>query len=199
VTHTVTSAGFVRIFFYLQLGGEPRKMELKTNLNVTWRYTLEDLHQTEQDQPFYLLCDPKTRSITVLTEDEVGGKGCPFPVGTILPMFSEENPGGIWADTTWERFGDGRVLVGQDIGNTNFNVLEKTGGETEHKLTVAEMPSHTHAVILATANYKAVNDEDRYFFSTTGSTTQQVQATGGNKAHNNLQPYITCVFWRRAT
>lgn len=38
----------------------------------------------------------------------------------------------------------GRVPVGHDSGQTEFDALGETGGEKEHQLTVGEMPSHTH-------------------------------------------------------
>ena len=38
----------------------------------------------------------------------------------------------------------GRVPVGFNSSETDFNALGKTGGSTTHTLTVNEMPSHTH-------------------------------------------------------
>jgi microcystin-dependent protein len=38
----------------------------------------------------------------------------------------------------------GRIPVGQDSAQTEFDVLGETGGAKTHTLTSAEMPSHTH-------------------------------------------------------
>ena len=38
----------------------------------------------------------------------------------------------------------GRVVVGKDSAQTEFDVLGETGGAKTHTLTVTEMPSHTH-------------------------------------------------------
>lgn len=38
----------------------------------------------------------------------------------------------------------GKVPVGVDAGQAEFNVLGETGGEKTHTLTTAEMPSHDH-------------------------------------------------------
>jgi microcystin-dependent protein len=38
----------------------------------------------------------------------------------------------------------GRVPVGRDAGQTEFDVLGETGGAKTHTLTTSEMPSHTH-------------------------------------------------------
>jgi microcystin-dependent protein len=40
----------------------------------------------------------------------------------------------------------GRVAVGRDSGQTEFDVLGETGGAKTHTLSTAEMPSHTHSV-----------------------------------------------------
>jgi microcystin-dependent protein len=45
---------------------------------------------------------------------------------------------------TWAAFGAGRVLVGLDAGDVDFDTVEETGGAKTHTLTVDEMPSHTH-------------------------------------------------------
>lgn len=105
----------------------------------------------------------------------------------------------------------GRVPVGKDAGQTEFDVLGETGGEKTHQLTSAEMPSHTHTQNAhshvqqqpgaATGNF-ASGTRDASSCGTGGSpsaladalstqTTVAVnQNTGGDGAHNNLQPYI---------
>lgn len=45
----------------------------------------------------------------------------------------------------------GRVAVGLDSSQTEFNTLGEVGGAKTHTLTVSEMPSHTHASTLTNA------------------------------------------------
>lgn len=80
----------------------------------------------------------------------------------------------------------GRVSVGLDTSDTDFNTIGKTGGEKKHTLTVAEMPSHSHTLKSYGSpgggyggNATAV-DSDRNL---------PTNETGGNQPHNNLQPY----------
>jgi microcystin-dependent protein len=40
----------------------------------------------------------------------------------------------------------GRVIVGQDAGQSEFNSLGETGGEKTHVLTTAELASHDHTI-----------------------------------------------------
>lgn len=109
----------------------------------------------------------------------------------------------------------GKVPVGKDAGQTEFDTLAETGGAKTHTLITAEMPTHTHiqnshlhtsrqTYRLATSPSPAYNGDaivgsgGAYAESAynamqqinTGSTTPTNQDTGGNGAHNNLQPYI---------
>lgn len=101
----------------------------------------------------------------------------------------------------------GRVITGQDTTDNSFDTLGEIGGEKEHTLTTTEMPSHNHTAemcgITASGSGAATQGD---FYRTTywnrfqnsgnnihdyyGMGTLTVKNTGGNQAHNNLQPYI---------
>lgn len=67
-----------------------------------------------------------------------------YPVGSVYEtMDSSFDPNKKWGGT-WERI-KGRVLVGVDENDSDFNTTEKIGGEKTHKLSVSEMPSHNHS------------------------------------------------------
>ena len=66
-----------------------------------------------------------------------------YPVGSIYMSTSNTNPSSLFGGT-WVAWGSGRVPVGVNTSDGNFNTVEKTGGESTHILTTAEMPSHTH-------------------------------------------------------
>lgn len=70
--------------------------------------------------------------------------------------------------------------------------LGKTGGEKEHKLTVKEMPSHSHEV---TAYVSGSNGYDKFGIVadrdvTTPKTYTPLSDTGGNLAHENRPPFF---------
>ncbi len=116
---------------------------------------------------------------------------------------------------TWVRYGTGRVLVGYDSSQTEFNTIGKTGGEKTHKLTVAEMPSHNHSTSgnlgyntsIGCSRAKVnTSGGDRYAFVGDGTSSAGSSGLAFNPAtnnngsdgyHNNLQPYIVVSFWRR--
>ena len=85
----------------------------------------------------------------------------------------------------------GRVPVGLDAAQTEFNGLGKTGGYNTHTLTVNEIPAHTHSYTNqpnSTSVQTPVTGTNVADDVPVGQTTG---STGGGLAHNNLQPYIT--------
>ena len=130
-----------------------------------------------------------------------------YPVGTIYETTSSD------LDTvakmnahfggTWEFYGAGRVLVAKSA-DTEFDTIGKTGGEKTHTLTVAEMPEHGHQI---TRQYDKTGFSTPYGEPAVGwclplgvaSDTNMCPTakTGGDGAHNNLQPYIVVYRYRR--
>lgn len=119
-----------------------------------------------------------------------------YPVGEIFVTRQSGNPSSILGFGTWERYGEGRVLVGYDEADASFNSVDKTGGSKTHVLTVAEMPPHNHTLKLGAGNTTAAVFNGSNGNVTTDDTTS-IQNTGGGQAHNNLQPYITVFMWQR--
>lgn len=69
-----------------------------------------------------------------------------YPVGSLYFNASvDTNPATLLGFGTWTAFGAGRVMVGLDGGDADFNTLEKTGGAKTHTLSAAEMPVHAHS------------------------------------------------------
>ena len=120
-----------------------------------------------------------------------------YPVGSIyINAGVATNPGTLLGFGTWSAFGAGRVIVGVDSTDTDFDSVRETGGAKtdSHALTIAELPAHTHNVTMST------NDTDNDNLSegnTSGTSLHPTSSTGGGEAHNNLQPYITAYMWRR--
>lgn len=94
----------------------------------------------------------------------------------------------------------GRVPVGRDAGQTEFDGLGETGGAKTHTLTGTEIPSHTHGLTVPYANNSANGATSLAGASVaaTGNFTLTTAADGGGGAHNNLQPYLTLNYIIRA-
>lgn len=147
-----------------------------------------------------------------------------YPVGSIYTnASSSENPGTLLGFGTWTRFGQSRVLVGQDDGDTDFATLGATGGAKTHTLTEGQMPSHYHqggtdgAGAHSHSYYRtngqiirriSNNNDNNHGFNDGGYDTQTsgvgnhahsftTNSKGNNQPHNNLQPYVVVYMWRR--
>lgn len=83
----------------------------------------------------------------------------------------------------------GKVPVGYDSTQTEFDTLGETGGEKTHTLTIDEIPSHNHQVARSTSGQDGGSDWNIQTAST-GIAQWYTTSTGGGQAHNNLQPYI---------
>lgn len=142
-----------------------------------------------------------------------GNVNAAWPVGSVFISVVSTNPGTLLGFGTWAAFAAGRVLVGVDAGQVEFDTVEKTGGSKTHTLTVQEMPSHTHVQDAHTHTLPvgATDDTSAPFdradagtnanganaSTASGSTTAVNQSTGGGAAHNNLQPYLAVFMWKR--
>lgn len=139
-----------------------------------------------------------------------------YPVGTIYINASNgTNPATLLGFGTWVSFGAGRVPVGFDSSNTNFDAAEETGGSADtvlvshtHTATVTD-PGHTHTLPnnrtistyggtehLADFNGNERTDSADINTATTGVTVAN-STEGVSGTDKNLQPYITVYMWKR--
>lgn len=150
-------------------------------------------------------------SDTILNNMQVELIKLVFPIGSTYITQTNTNPTEILKFGTWERV-KGKVLVGLDEDDTDFNEIGKTGGEKTHLLIEDEMPLHKHGEnITSPYGYKyplvGENSEgatkDGYAFETSAvseKNNKQVltDSNGGGQPHNNLQPYqVVGYMWRR--
>lgn len=123
-----------------------------------------------------------------------------YPVGSIYISTNNTNPNTLFGVGTWVAFGAGRVPVGFDAGQTEFDADEETGGAKTHTLQTTEIPAHNHQTLRersATTGGATTQIARTPDTSSTVDTAVFTENTGGGGAHNNLQPYIVVRMWKR--
>ena len=117
-----------------------------------------------------------------------------YPVGSIYISINNSNPQALFGGQ-WEQIQDRFLLAAGEKYKTG-----DIGGESEHTLTVDEMPKHTHND--GTDELRGLTADDTgstsaivYFDPNRG--TRNTTPTGGNQPHNNMPPYLTVYMWKR--
>ena len=133
-----------------------------------------------------------------------------LPVGSIVEwspvdggkadLSSADKVAAYYGFGAWEAYGSGQML----LGVSSTHAVGSTGGEEEHKLTVNEMPLHSHGIYLPGSN---AGTSIEYFSNSVyhyvengasvSSAGNMIRPAGGGQPHNNLPPYITIYRWRR--
>ena len=111
-------------------------------------------------------------------------------------LSTPEKVASVYGYGTWERYGIDRVTVGAG-GEYNAGSI---GGEKEHTLNIAEMPSHQHqlhgwAISISTSSgqqYAPTHPYDQY-----DNTNLSTRPVGEGQPHNNMPPYIGTYRYRR--
>lgn len=135
-----------------------------------------------------------------------------FPVGAVYITYDNNNPGNFLGGT-WERFGQGRTLVGEGTGNDGSTSMSFTtsqvGGEYNHFLTKSELPKAKQELY-----YEQLNNNGTHFSPTLAikwtyvgniqgnnsiKTSNGVGFMGEGKPVNIIQPYVTTFFWKRVS
>lgn len=138
-----------------------------------------------------------------------------YPVGSIYISTEATNPSEILGGQ-WESYGEGRTLIGAGTGtDTNSTAMQfeanTVGGEYNHKLTIEEMPNHRHAydsggsalTVMTNTPLSSMAKNEGFSHASNGwwnghnKNVSDIATSGGDSAHNNIQPYIVTYMWKR--
>ena len=115
------------------------------------------------------------------------------PVGCLYMSFESTSPATLFGGS-WTQLKDRFLLA---VGDT-YKSAGLIGGEADHTLTVAEMPSHRHGASEGQFHaYTGSNGADTVSGGTNFKSIQYTANVGGGGSHNNMPPYITVYVWRR--
>ena len=94
----------------------------------------------------------------------------------------------------------GKIPIGLDTIDTDFNEIGKTGGEKEVTLGNEHIPEHYHTVTGYAGTDQWASGEIWFRAAAGGGNaikSKNTSSTGGGQPHNNMPPYIVMAFWRR--
>jgi hypothetical protein len=143
---------------------------------------------------------------------------CMWPIGSVFISAVTTNPAELLGVGVWEEIGQGRVLIGQDAGQPEFDALGKTGGAKTssavvnhtHPVNVSD-PGHTHVEqnnaattgglagwpTRDTSTSTAVATGYSTLPASTGITATTADPAGGVANFSLLNPYFCVKFWKR--
>lgn len=118
-----------------------------------------------------------------------------WPLGATYMSIYPTSPASLFGGT-WTQIYD-RVLIAAG----SAYVAQSTGGEATHKLTTAEIPSHTHNVGVDYDGMGSGNNSGAATVHKAGISGSYRQvatsSNGSNVAHNNIPPYYAVYIWIR--
>lgn len=147
-------------------------------------------------------------SIIKSSKIELRSNPAAYPVGSLYFNASvNTNPSTLLGFGTWQSFGAGRVLIGFDDSNSNYNQAEKTGGSETHTHTLNNAAAQIGA---RSGQPNTIGYRNRDIGDLGGSVynISSGNVSGSTRSHNtaltgktdpgqNLQPYITVFIWKR--
>ena len=122
-----------------------------------------------------------------------------WPVGSIFIGAVSTSPAILLGFGTWVAFGAGRVLVGRDAGDADFDTAEETGGAKTKTIAQANLPNintgagsshnhtqnaHTHDFLPRSATTGAVSS------IVTGTLDTSSTISGANQPHIQAQTAV---------
>ena len=132
-----------------------------------------------------------------------------YPVGSVYITYNNVNPG-TFLGGTWERFGQGRTLVGEGTGNDGSTSMSFTPNSSDGKYKnthyhVTSFGWDMNAFYAGKPDGAKNNDYNRtsvipngYVVIANSSATSQCRLNWtDDRTISNIQPYIVVYFWRR--
>lgn len=127
-----------------------------------------------------------------------------YPIGSIYMSVNNTNPSDLFGGT-WAAWGAGRVPIGVNASDSDFNAVEKTGGSKtanishthtiashnhggntgSHVLTVNEIPAHNHDWKYASSAQSGSSTWGSAGVGASGSANDVIGNTGGGKGHTH--------------
>ena len=125
-----------------------------------------------------------------------------YPVGSVITFYDSDDHS-THLGLTWERFAAGKMVIGYDSTDSDFDTIGATGGEKAHALSAEEMPKHRHSLGQMYDGYTLTTGTSQPrgvyadYAQSVPTTYAGGDSNGNTVAHNNMPPYVVASLWRR--
>lgn len=164
---------------------------IKDFINTVLLEEIETLVATEKRNLQTMIANEKKNLLANITEQILEDNKKKYYVGKIIIDTKNVNPATYLGFGTWQLWGAGRVPVGVNIADNDFNTVEKTGGSKY-------LQKHSHKIVRS-KNTFGVGAYPNYQIATDSNNSNYETKESGTGDSGNLQPYITCYMWKRVS
>lgn len=142
-----------------------------------------------------------------------------WPIGSVFTGVVATSPATLLGFGTWSAIASGKMLIGLDSGDTQFDTVEETGGAETVTLATTNLPDHVHTGTTASDGAHTHNVEGSATGGSGGTridaqTSGLTDATSSGGAHTHtfsssattganatafsiMNPYFVVYFWKR--
>lgn len=126
----------------------------------------------------------KKRGITKLLGGKLGTQTTPldaWPVGSVYMQYTSADPATLFGGT-WIRFAKGKMPIGVDEADVDFDTVGETGGLKSKALTIGQIPPHQHSSGTLTTNDTGshTHPPGSYGYTRKAGSGSQAGASSGN-------------------
>lgn len=108
-----------------------------------------------------------------------------YPIGSIYMSTLPNNPSETFGGS-WVAWGNGKVPVGVDSAQTEFDTVEKTGGAKTNVLNADNIPAHTHPLSLTSGSTTASGTIGSESLSTSSAGSHSHSPSGSDSNKNRF-------------
>ena len=143
--------------------------------------------------------NPQIANTNKITADDINSiknaiNNLIFPIGSIIYNASDDFDPNVVYGGTWEKI-KGKMIIGFDESDKDFNTLAKIGGSKSHIQTIDEMPKHTHDIDKGST--PGGDGSGLTYSGTTVTNNAGVGQAGGSQPMDIMNPYFVANIWHR--
>ena len=163
------------------------------NANIQTHVTAAHAPSTAQANADITKAEIEAKLTGAISSHSHAGGSEAFPIGSVFLSVVSTNPATLLGYGTWTAIAAGKMLVGLDSGDTDFDTAEETGGAKTKTIAQANLPNISTG---AGTSHNHTQDAHNHDFlprtATTGSVSSIVTGTldtsstisGANQPHN---------------